>query len=314
MWPIWHPQKKTLCFTKIHLGVGLWPLHTHLLTTHTTDTPQILLIFEPSPSPRSSFSSSLSQSHNLSSFSHCLILIKIPPQLLVLLSLWALTFLKPQWGNGFYLWIASLHTHPIHLRLKFHLTDSFCLCGPSKVHCNPHPPACWLSLHCGPMRSWHHPPHPHSTSCIQCSSPTYFASFWTFISTFIFVIYNYLDTSSEFTTYSYGPVTETPQSLKCSMKSLSVPKLSLHKNLRVSSTYIHTKFNHNIREIWAQHFKRGWIWQRSNFGSALTLTSLKKERDCHNLSHCSAKLVWHVRDCFIESSNPIFDISAFIWL
>jgi hypothetical protein len=40
-----------------------------------------------------------------------------------------------------------------------------------------------------------------------------------------------------------------PRSLKHSMKSLSVPKLSLHKYLTVLATYIHTKINQNLREI-----------------------------------------------------------------
>ena len=39
------------------------------------------------------------------------------------------------------------------------------------------------------------------------------------------------------------------QSLKHSMKSLSVLKLSLHKYLRVSATWIHTKISQNLMGI-----------------------------------------------------------------
>ena len=55
-------------------GVGLQPLHTHFLT------------FKLSLSHRSIISLYLSQSHNSSSFFHCLILIKILPRSLVLLT------------------------------------------------------------------------------------------------------------------------------------------------------------------------------------------------------------------------------------
>ena len=58
------------------------------------------------------------------------------------------------------------------------------------LHCNLYPPVSWLSLHHGLMCSWHHPPHPRSMSYIQCSSPMYLASTWTFDSTFILVTYN----------------------------------------------------------------------------------------------------------------------------
>ena len=100
-------------------------------------------------------------------------------------------FLKLQWENGFSSQIASLHTCLIPLELKISLTDSFCLCGPSKVHCNLYLPVSWLSLRRGPTHSWCHPLHPHSTSYIQCSyftSTSYFSSTWTFI----FITYNHL--------------------------------------------------------------------------------------------------------------------------
>ena len=76
-------------------------------------------------------------------------------------------FLKLQWENGFSSQIASLHTCLIPLELKISLTDSFCLCGPSKVHCNLYLPVSWLSLRHGPTHSWCHPLHPHSTSYVH---------------------------------------------------------------------------------------------------------------------------------------------------
>ena len=131
---------------------------------------------------------SFSQSYNSFTFFPCLILVKILPQSLVFLMDLPVSshfFLKLQWENGFSSQIASLHTCLIPLELKISLTDSFCLCGPSKVHCNPYLPVSWLSLHRGLTCSWCHPPHPCSTSCIQCS---YFTSTWTFI----FITYNHL--------------------------------------------------------------------------------------------------------------------------
>ena len=64
---------------------------------------------------------------------------------------------------------------------------------------------------------------------------------------FNFAIVNSKKKSSHYTVIN-RPL-KHPQSLKHSMKSLSVPKVSLQKYLRVLATHIHTKINPNLREI-----------------------------------------------------------------
>ena len=88
-YPLAHPCPPHPSFLLMLQSVGLWLLHTHLLTilghpchrhknTHS--------LFKTITFPRSSLSLSLSQSHNLFSFFPCLILVKILPQLLVFLT------------------------------------------------------------------------------------------------------------------------------------------------------------------------------------------------------------------------------------
>jgi hypothetical protein len=69
------------------------------------------------------------------------------------------------------------------------------------------------------------------------------------------IIFNFK--TGEFTHTVMDRSMKHPWSLKHSMRSLSIPKLSLHKYLRVLATYIHTKINQNIREIWAQLSREG---------------------------------------------------------